>query len=160
MPEILKHDRRRSICTYDPRGSLKYRADTGSFRYFWPRGLDEKNFSRGRDDEGAPARDLSFYYIASGRGEADAQLFMPVSRPIGCIAYILQHTYHIYVYMVVIVMVVVNGCRTRALCVSYPSLQPFPATLFCLRAPPLCFFVRAKIINGPTKTQYAEVSVS
>lgn len=38
---------------------------------------------------------LSFYYIVSGRGEADAQLFMPVSRPIGRIGIRSPNTYHI-----------------------------------------------------------------
>lgn len=48
--------------------------------------------SRGTaEEEGPGARDLSFYYIASGRGEADAQLFMLVSRPIGRIGHIRTH---------------------------------------------------------------------
>lgn len=56
--------------------------------------------SRDLDGRGGPARVLSFYYIASGRGEADAQLFMPVSRPIERIGHIRIHTYHVYVHMV------------------------------------------------------------
>lgn len=48
--------------------------------------------SLGIGAEEGPARVLSFYYIASGRGEADAQLFMPVSRPIERIGHI-SYTY-------------------------------------------------------------------
>lgn len=62
--------------------------DAGSFRYSWPWGPDEENSSRDQGGGGGSARDLSFYYIALGRGEADAQLFMPVSRPIGRIGHI------------------------------------------------------------------------
>lgn len=65
----------------DPCGSLKYRAGAASFRYSWPWGRrDEANSrsmrrgtGRGRVEGGRESA-LSFYYIVSGRGEADAAI--------------------------------------------------------------------------------------
>lgn len=123
---------------------------------------------RDRDGRGGPARVLSFYYIASGRGEADAQLFMPVSRPIERIGHIRIHTYHVYVHVVKYVCTpyVLRGdagdvgertSRAFALRILFPrNHMPHSS----LRAPPLCFFVRAKIINGQTEARYPEVSAS
>lgn len=139
--EISEHGRRRSGLTlhtrprtYDPRGSLKYRADAGSFRYSWPWGPDEENSSWDRGGGGGLARDLSFYYIASRRGEADAQLFMLVSRPIGRIGHI--RTYLPRIRRACCVMVVVNGRGTRELrtrtlsSATLPHSSPCSSSLF------------------------------
>ena len=139
MPEISEHGRRRSgltlrtrLRTYDPHGSLKYRTDAGSFRYSWPWGLDEENSSLNRGGGGGPTRDLSFYYIASGRGEADAQLFMPMSRPIGRIGHI--RTYLPRIRRVCCAIVMVNGRGARELCtLSFAILlhsSPYSSSLF------------------------------
>lgn len=57
--------------TYDPRGSLKYRADAGSFRYSWgPGALDEENSSRDRGGGGGPGKGplVLLHRIGKGRG--------------------------------------------------------------------------------------------
>lgn len=82
-----------------------------------------------RGGGGGSARDHSFYYIASGRGEADAQLFMPVSRPIERIG-------HIRTYLPRIRRVCyANGCvGERTSCerahVAYRTLSSVHAALF------------------------------
>lgn len=65
-----------------------------------------------------------------------------------------EHTYHVYAESAAWWWWWTDVVRAN--CVpSRPQLYRTP-----LRTPPLCFFVRAKIINGQTKVRYPEVSVS
>lgn len=70
-----------------------------------------------------------------------------------------EHTYHVYAGRARVMVVVVNGRGTGASCIPVPSRSQLSATLLS-RASPLCFFVRAKIINGQTEVRYPEVSAS
>jgi len=60
-----------------------------------------------------------------------------------------EHTYHVYAERTCM-MVLVNG-RTRARAGVYPVSSCSQLCRTSLRAPPLCFFVRAKIINGQNR---------
>ena len=162
--------RRRLANSGDPCGSLKYRADDRSWWFVsiflapgasmsgrnsstrrWKGARGGRVQGRSRGWRRTAKRDLSFYYTVSGRGEADAQLFMLVSRPIGRIGYTLGYLPRI------------RGARpneTRRLDASYTHrnalvflllLLLFFLLLFVgnpLDDLPLCFSVRAKIING------------
>lgn len=80
---------------------------------------------------------------------------MPVSRPIGRIG-------HIRTYLPRIRRAcLLDGDGERTWCAR--AVYSYPLVQLCrtpLRAPPLCFFVRAKIINGQTEVRYPEVSAS
>lgn len=67
-----------------------------------------------------------------------------------------EHTYHVYAERAAWWWWWTDV--VRASCVPVPSRPQLCRTP--LRAPPLCFFVRDKIINGQTEVRYPEVSAS
>jgi len=113
----------------DPRGSLKYRADAGSFRYSWPRGPDEADSSSGSERRRRSGKGPARFITSHREGARPMRNCLCPCPALSDASDTFERTYHVHAY----------AARTRA-CArvssrpSAPRFSPPCSTSLFLRS--------------------------